>query len=192
MNCDSLNFLNRWWTYFKTACNRLQKEQKEQLARDYLEAKLPTSLIPEEIREDMVNLWSVFNMEFQNVVPISELRVIMRALDFDLNPEQLALTRQQIDPTNEGIIRFAMLEKVMEDKLKDVDTYDDMILEFKKLDKDKDGKIPAPEFKQYMKNMGSKLSQDEIEEMMKIADPKGDGSVDLDEFCQTLCPPKPK
>jgi len=34
-----------------------------------------------------------------------------------------------------------------------------------------------------MKNMGSKLSQDEIEEMMKIADPKGDGSVDLDEFC---------
>ena len=34
-----------------------------------------------------------------------------------------------------------MLEKVMEDKLKDVDTYDDMILEFKKLDKDKDGKI---------------------------------------------------
>ena len=47
----------------------------------------PTSLIPEEIREDMVNLWSVFNMEFQNVVPISELRVIMRALDFDLNPD---------------------------------------------------------------------------------------------------------
>ena len=150
----------------------------------------PPSLIPEEIREDMVNLWSVFNMEFQNVVPISELRVIMRALDFDLNPEQLELTRQQIDPTNGGIIRFAMLEKVMEDKLKDVDTYDDMILEFKKLDKDKDGKIPAPEFKQYMKNLGSKLSQDEIEEMMKIADSKGDGSVDLDEFCQTLCPPK--
>jgi hypothetical protein len=32
-----------------------------------------------------------------------------------------------------------MLELVMEDKLKDVDTYEDMILEFKKLDKDKDG-----------------------------------------------------
>jgi Ca2+-binding EF-hand superfamily protein len=35
----------------------------------------------------------------------------------------------------------------MEDKLKPIDTYDDMILEFKKLDKDGDGKIPAPEFK---------------------------------------------
>jgi len=50
-------------------------------------------MIPEEIREDMVNLWSVFNMEHANVVPISELRVIMRALDFDLDPAQLELTR---------------------------------------------------------------------------------------------------
>ena len=86
------------------------------------------------------------------------------------------------------MIRFANLKLVMEDKLKPVDTYDDMILEFKKLDKDGDGKIPAPEFKQYMKNLGTKLPQDEIDEMMKIAD-KGDGSVDIDEFCQTLCPP---
>ncbi len=138
----------------------------------------------------MVNLWYVFELQNQNVVPISELRVIMRALDFDLNPEQLELTRQQIDPTNEGIIRFAMLELVMEDKLKDVDTYEDMILEFKKLDKDKDGQIPAPEFKQYMKFLGRKLKEEEIEEMMKIADAKGEGSVNLDEFCQCLCPPK--
>ena len=128
----------------------------------------------------MVNLWSVFNMEFQNVVPMSELRVIMRALDFDLNPEQLALTRQQIDPTNEGIIRFAMLEKVMEDKLKDVDTYDDMILEFKKLDKDKDGEIPAPEFKQYMKNLGRKLKEEEIEEMMAMIMSAGSGGISAD------------
>ena len=81
-----------------------------------------------------------------------------------------------------------MLVKTMEFKLKPIDTYDDIILYFKKLDKDNDGKIPTPEFKQYMKNMGSKLSADEIEEMVKICDPKGDGSVDIDEFCQTLCP----
>ena len=81
----------------------------------------------------------------------------MRALDFDLNEEELERCRQQIDPTNSKVIRFANLKLVMEDKLKPVDTYDDVILEFKKLDKDGDGKIPAPEFKQYMKNLGTKL-----------------------------------
>ena len=35
----------------------------------------------------------------------------------------------------------------MEDKLKDVDTVEDLIAEFKHLDRDKDGFIPIPEFK---------------------------------------------
>ena len=107
----------------------------------------------------------------------------MRALDIDLNPKELAEVRKQIDPMNEGFIRFANLKLVMEDKLKEVDTYEDLIEEFKKLDKDGDGKIPAPEFKQYMKNMGTKMTADQLEEMMKEADSKGDGSVDIEEFC---------
>ena len=46
----------------------------------------------------------------------------------------------------------------MEGRLKEVDTYDDLIKEFNLLDKDGDGKIPAPEFKQYMKNLGTKMT----------------------------------
>ena len=44
-------------------------------------------------KEDMENLWSVFELQNTNAVPISELRIIMRALDFDLDPEQLEITR---------------------------------------------------------------------------------------------------
>ena len=95
----------------------------------------------------MKNLWDVFDMDKTDRVHISELRVIMRALDFDLNPADLELVRKQIDPLNEGFIRYANLKLVMEDKLKEVDTYEDVIEQFKKLDKDGDGKIPVPEFK---------------------------------------------
>ena len=51
-------------------------------------------LIPEEIRKDMEALWSVFDMDKTDKVPISELRVIMRALDFDLNASDLAVVRK--------------------------------------------------------------------------------------------------
>ena len=71
----------------------------------------------------------------------------------------------------------------MEEKLKDVDTLEDLLVEFKKLDKDKDGRIPNPEFKQFMMNMGSKLNVEQIEDMMKEADPKGEGAIDVEEFC---------
>ena len=52
-----------------------------------------------------------------------------------------------IDPDNTGFITFARLTVVMEDKLKETDTMEDLIEQLKKLDKDGDGKIPAPEFK---------------------------------------------
>ena len=42
-----------------------------------------------------------------------------------------------------------------------------------------------------MVNMGNKMKAEEIEEMMKEADAKGEGILDIEAFCQRLCPPKP-
>ena len=95
-----------------------------------------------------------------------------------------------IDPDNTGYITFARLQFVMEDKLKETDTVEDLIEQLKKLDKDQDGKIPAPEFKQYMLNLGNQMTAEEVDELMKEADPKGDGAVDIAEFADRLCPPK--
>ena len=79
---------------------------------------------------------------------------------------------------------------MLEDKLKEVDTIEDLMDQFKHLDTDKSGTIANPLFKQYMMTMGSKMSSDEFDVMLNEADPKGDGMVDIDEFSQRLCPPK--
>ena len=42
----------------------------------------------------------------------------------------------------------------MEEKLRDIDTADDLMEQLRKLDRDKDGKIPTPEFKQFIMNLG--------------------------------------
>ena len=89
------------------------------------EAKEET--IPEEIFQDMKNIFDVFDMQDTKAVPIKELRTIMRALDFDVDNAELELIRKKIDPEGEGFIRFANLKIVMEEKLKDVDTVEDLI-----------------------------------------------------------------
>ena len=48
-------------------------------------------------------------MQDQDKIPIGELRTIMRALDFDLNPQELKIVEKQIDPEGEGFIKFANL-----------------------------------------------------------------------------------
>lgn len=115
-------------------------------------------MIPPEILEDMKNVWDVFEHQHGDRVPIKELRIILRALDIDLKGEELKIVQKQIDPDGEGFIRFANLKLVMEEKLKDTDTVEDLLEEFKHLDKDADGKISTPEFKQYMLNLGIKMT----------------------------------
>ena len=85
---------------------------------------------------------------------------------------------------------FERLTIVMEEKLKDTDTVEELMEQLKKLDKRGEGQIPAPEFKQYLMNMGQKMSADELEELMKVADPGKEGVVNIAEFADALCPPK--
>ena len=139
-------------------------------------------IIPPEILQDMQNVWSVFDLNKTHSVEITHLRTILRALDFDLSPEELAIVRKQIDPEETGVIKYQALKAVMEDKLKDKDTPEDMMAELRHLDRDKDQRIPVPEFKQYMANMGTKMTAEEIEELMKEVDTRGDGFIYIDEM----------
>ena len=43
-----------------------------------------------------------------------------------------------------------------------------------------------------MMNLGTKLKLEEVEELMKEADPKGEGAIDLEDFAERMCPPKGK
>ena len=130
----------------------------------------------------MRNIWSVFDTQNKGIVSIVELRTILRALDIDPSEDELSHISKQIDPNGMGMFTFEKLHVVMEEKLKDVDTMEDLFEELRKLDRDKDGKIPSPEFKQYLMNLGSKMNLEEVEELMAIADSKGDGSVDIEEL----------
>ena len=67
------------------------------------EAKVE-EIIPEEILKDMKNVWDVFDMDHTKHVEIKHLRTIMRALDFDLSPEELAIVAKQVDPEETGVI----------------------------------------------------------------------------------------
>jgi Ca2+-binding EF-hand superfamily protein len=97
--------------------------------------------------EDMRNVWSVFDIDGTGQVSVMELRTILRALDIDPSEDELESIYNRVDTQGTGMFTFESLNEVMEDKLKDVDTLEDLMEQLKKLDKDKDGRIPNPEFK---------------------------------------------
>ena len=139
------------------------KLDEDGLPKGPAEEEVKKSNISEETMEDMKALWDVFDLDATNNVPMKELLTIMRALDFDLAPEALDKVAADIDPENTGFIRFEKLMEVMEDKLKDTDTPQDMMEHFKHLDKEGSGEIGAHKFKHYMKTMGMRLDDDKLD-----------------------------
>lgn len=75
----------------------------------------------------MINVWSVFDLEGTGQVSLTELRTILRALDLDPSEDELADVSKKVDKMGTGMFTFEALTEVMEDKLKDVDTLEDLL-----------------------------------------------------------------
>ena len=57
---------------------------------------------------------------------------------------------------------------------------------FKVFDKDGNGFISSVELRHVMTNLGEKLTDDEVDEMIREADVDGDGQVNYDEFVKMM------
>ena len=65
---------------------------------------------------------------------------------------------------------------------------EEMKVAFEMFDKDKNGYIERDELKQMMTKLGEKLTDREIDEMMKEADTDKDGRVNYNEFLSMMKP----
>jgi len=76
---------------------------------------------------------------------------------------------------------------MMAKKLKDGGDPDEDLKEaFKVFDKDNNGFISQSELRLVMSNLGEKLTDDELEEMILEADIDGDGQVNYEGLCSNL------
>ncbi len=71
-------------------------------------------------------------------------------------------------------------------RLQDADTEEELREAFKVFDKDGNGFISAAELRHVMTNLGEKLTDEEVDAMVREADTDGDGQVDYIEFAKMM------
>merc|ERR1719469_917167 len=100
------------------------------------------------------------------------------------NPTEAALQQMidDVDADDMGRIDFPDFLSLMARKMKDTDTEEELIEAFKVFDIDCDGFISGSELRTAMTNLGEKLSDVEVDEMIREADMDGDGQINYDEF----------
>ncbi len=92
----------------------------------------------------------------------------------------------EVDADGNGTIDFPEFLSLMARKMKDTDTEEELIEAFKVFDRDGNGFISAAELRHVMTNLGEKLTDEEVDEMIREADVDGDGQINYEEFVKMM------
>ncbi|EPQ03106.1 Calmodulin [Myotis brandtii] len=129
--------------------------------------------------------FSLFDKDGDGTTTITtkELGAVMRSLGQNPTEAELQDMINEVDADGNGTIDFPEFLTMMARKMKDTDRDREA---FRVFDKDGNGYISAAELRHVMTNLGEKLTDEEVDEMIREADIDGDGQVNYEEFVQMM------
>ncbi|XP_011703020.1 PREDICTED: calmodulin-beta-like isoform X1 [Wasmannia auropunctata] len=128
----------------------------------------------------------LFDKDEDGTITMAELGVVMRSLGQRPSETELRDMVNEVDQDGNGTIEFNEFLQMMSKKMKSADGEDELREAFRVFDKNNDGLISSKELRHVMTNLGEKLSEEEVDDMIKEADLDGDGMVNYEEFVSIL------
>lgn len=140
-------------------------------------AEIPAS----EIKE----IFMLFDKNEDQLVSTKELGTLLRAIN--LNPTELELAdlTKKIDPQHKGEFTLPQLESLVQARGKDPDSLQDVVGALKVFDTDHDNMLTVEEFLYAMVNMGEKMTEEEVREIIGDSEVV-DGHIKIEEFAKMI------
>ena len=127
------------------------------------------NLTEEQIAE-FKEAFSLFDKDGDGTITTKELGTVMRSLGQNPTEAELQDMINEVDADGNGTIDFPEFLSLMARKMKDTDTEEELVEAFKVFDRDGNGLISAAELRHVMTNLGEKLTDEEVDEMIREAD----------------------
>jgi calmodulin len=142
-------------------------------------------LTPQQL-DELKEAFAIYDLDGDGTITTRELGSVMRALG--LNPTEAEILNfiKEVDLDNSGSINFEEYVALMAGKMKDIDSEEDIIAAFKVFDVENKGYITQYELRHVMTNLGEKLTEQEVSDMMREADADGDGKINYEDFVKIM------
>ncbi|XP_059145788.1 uncharacterized protein LOC131932913 [Physella acuta] len=126
------------------------------------------------------------NCSSDNTIPPSKLGVVIRSIG--RAPTEAQLESLCSEFRNKGInaLTLAQVDAIITKYGFSPESPDALRDAFRIFDKDGNGLINASEIRHILCNLGEKLTDEEVDEMIREADLTGDGQINFEEFVRIL------
>jgi calmodulin len=139
----------------------------------------------DKIRE-FKEAFEMFDRDKDGLINAKELGNILRSLGHEPNEQELTDMIIDVDTDEDKKIDFNEFIQLMHRRAKDSDIEEELVEAFRIFDKEGNGLIESTEFRHIMLTLGERLSDEEIDEMIKEADPMNDGYINYREFAKIM------
>ncbi|CAH9070647.1 unnamed protein product [Cuscuta europaea] len=130
--------------------------------------------------------FSLFDKDGDGQITKHELGIVLRSLGQKVTEAEVEEMICGVDVDGSKTVDFKEFVGLMRKKLKDKEVEAELKAAFQIFDKDHNGLISAAELRHIMTNLGQKLSEKEVDEMMKEADVDNNGGIDYQEFVKVI------
>lgn len=159
------------------------------------DSKTRPSPISDEVLQELRVAFAMVDKDGDGRITPRELMSVMAGLGFKSDDIVIKQMISRFDADGNGTLEFDEFRDMMKasmdgttrwEKLKKAHTPPNTWKAFKIFDRNADGYISKTELYQTMKELGVKLSMDDLNEMMKAADVNQDGRIDYAEFSKLM------
>ncbi|KAH8407017.1 hypothetical protein KR222_004144, partial [Zaprionus bogoriensis] len=138
--------------------------------------------LTEEQMAEFKEAFALFDKSGSGTISTRELGNLMKSLGQNPTEAELRDLVTEVDANGDGEIDFSEFCALMSKQLTEGDAEEELREAFKIFDRDEDGFISPAELRFVMVNLGEKLTDEEIDDMIREADFDGDGLINYEEF----------
>merc|ERR1711988_1703920 len=149
-----------------------------------------TDTMADQLTEEQIaefkEAFSLFDNDGDGTITTKELGTVMRSLGQNPTDAELQGMINEVDADGNGTIDFPEFLSLMARKMKDTDTEEELIEAFKCFDKDGSGMISTAELRHVMSNLGEKITDEEMDEMVREANVDESGQLSYEDFVRMM------
>ena len=136
--------------------------------------------------EEYKQAFSLCTKDGSGYIKAKDIGTLMRSVGHFITDSDLLDLAKKFDMEIDGTIDLNNFLSLMSHVANDTDDEEELRAAFRAFDNEGKGFIPAAALRHVMTNLGDKLPEDEVDEMMREANINSDGQIDYEDFVTTM------